>query len=413
MRRRLTSFNMRQSPLYIAGVMCLAEVLMMLGVFTFPALIPEFRAAWQLSNTEAGWIAGTLLGGYALSVPVLVSLTDRIDARVVYIVGAVVTAASLFGFAYLANGFWSALALRMIAGIGLAATYMPGLRVLMDRYTGENQGRGLAFYTASFSLGTAISFYFSGEIGARLGWVDAHIIAGFGAILSAALVFFAMKPIIPQKPEIATWLLDFRPVLQNPEAMGYILAYFAHSWELFAMRSWLVAFLAYSLTLQSSTEGSFAPTVVATLSALFAMVTSIVGNELAEHFGRRRMVILFLISAGLLSLAIGFLAALPYWIVVVLVGVYAGLIQLDSAVLTTGVIMAAEKGRRGGTLALHALVGFSGGALGPLVAGMVLDNMPDDSIRTANWGFSFASMGITALLVPAALWRLRGPPPAR
>ena len=91
---------MRGSPFYLVSVMCLAEVLTMLGVFIFPALIPEFIVKWNLSNTDAGWIAGILLGGYALSVPVLVSLTDRIDARLIYIFSAILTAVALFGFAY-------------------------------------------------------------------------------------------------------------------------------------------------------------------------------------------------------------------------------------------------------------------------------------------------------------------------
>ena len=400
---------MRQSPFYIVGFMCLAEVLTMLGVFTFPSLMPEFIQLWQLSNTEAGWIAGIALAGYALSVSVLVSLTDRLDAKRVYIFGALLTALSLFGFAYFAVGFWSALALRMLAGVGLAATYMPGLRVLVDRYGGKKQARALAFYTASFSLGTAVSFYFSGEVGTSLGWVNAHLIAGGGAIISALLVFFAMGPITPQRPDVATRLLDFRPVLRNKEAMGYVLAYCAHSWELFAMRSWLVAFLAYSLTLQSgSTEGFIAPTVVATLSAFVAMLTSIGGNELAERFGRRRMVVIYLFSAGLMALFIGFLAALPYWIVVLLVVLYAGLVQLDSAALTAGAIMAAEKGRRGTTLGLHALIGFGGGAVGPLVVGMALDFSGGGTSPTS-WGWAFASMGLVALLGPIALWKPRTP----
>ena len=58
---------MRDSPIYIVSTLCLAQVLVMLGVFLFPALMPEFIVKWNLSNTEAGWIAGILLGGYALA----------------------------------------------------------------------------------------------------------------------------------------------------------------------------------------------------------------------------------------------------------------------------------------------------------------------------------------------------------
>ncbi len=30
----------------------------MLGVMSFPALLPGFITEWQLTNTEAGWING-------------------------------------------------------------------------------------------------------------------------------------------------------------------------------------------------------------------------------------------------------------------------------------------------------------------------------------------------------------------
>jgi len=153
-----------------------------------------------------------------------------------------------------------------------------------------------------------------------------------------------------------------------------------------------------------------APTVVATLSAMVAMMTSIGGNELADKFGRRRMVYVFLISAGVMALFLGFTPALPYGLVVVLVIIYAGLVQLDSATLTAGAVMAAEKGRRGSTLGLHALIGFSGGAIGPLVVGVVLDiaaRIGPQGDQIFPWGMAFASMGVVALLGPIAFWRLR------
>jgi len=38
----------------------------MVGVFSFPALLPDFVAEWGLSNTEAGWISGSIFAGYTL-----------------------------------------------------------------------------------------------------------------------------------------------------------------------------------------------------------------------------------------------------------------------------------------------------------------------------------------------------------
>lgn len=400
---------MKSTSVLLVVTVCFTEILTMVGVFTFPALMPDFIAAWQLTNTDAGWIAGIQLAGYAVCVPVLVSLTDRVDARLVHMGGAALAALSLAGFALLATGFWSAMFLRVLAGIGLAATYMPGLRMLVDRFEGEKQARAVAFYTASFSMGTALSFYISGKIGAEFGWQAAVWVGAGAAALAVVVVLAFMRPIVPVKPDQKTALLDFRPIFRNRAAMGYILAYGVHSWELFGYRSWMVAFLAFSLTLQAAPVSWGSPTVIAAASGIIAVFTSIGGNELADRFGRRRMIYLFLISAGLMGLFVGFLPALPYWMVAGLILLYAGLIQLDSAALTAGAVLAAEEGRRGTTLGLHSLVGFGGAAFGPLAVGLVLD-FSGSGGDAQSWGFAFASMGAVALLGPLALWWLRPPP---
>ena len=110
--------------------LCTAEVLTMAGVFAFPALLPGFVDAWALSKTDAGWISGLYFAAYALTAPPVLALTDRVDARLVYAGGAVLSALSAAGFALFAAGFWTALAFRTLAGAGLAATYLPGLRAL-------------------------------------------------------------------------------------------------------------------------------------------------------------------------------------------------------------------------------------------------------------------------------------------
>ena len=58
--------------------------------------------------------------------------------------------------------FWSAFIFRIVAGIALAGTYMPGLKLLSDHLSqmtgGKDQSRAIAFYTSSFCIGTALSF---------------------------------------------------------------------------------------------------------------------------------------------------------------------------------------------------------------------------------------------------------------
>ena len=77
-------------PRFVAWVVG-AQVLAQLGAQALPALLPGVIADWQLSKTEAGWLVGVFFLGYVAAVPVLVSLTDRLPARNVYMFGAAAT----------------------------------------------------------------------------------------------------------------------------------------------------------------------------------------------------------------------------------------------------------------------------------------------------------------------------------
>jgi MFS family permease len=392
----------------LVASMCAAEVLTMVGVFAFPALLPEFVARWGLTNSEAGWIAGVYFAAYAVAAPILLALSDRVDARQLYLGGVALAGASALGFALFASGFWTALLLRGFAGAALAATYMPGLRVIVDRYRGDRPSRAVAFYTASFSLGTAVSFLVVGWVAGRFGWPAAFLAAALATVPAFGLAWslpaapppgcaMAGPPAVP-----AAAVLDFRPILRNRRALGYILAYGAHCWELFTLRSWLVAFLvAAGGGLAAGGVAAPSPTAVATLSGLVAMGASLAGNELALALGRRRAIALAAVASATIAVGIGFAQPLAYPVVAVLVLLYTLAVQLDSAALTAGVVAAAAPGRQGATLALHALVGFGLAGVGPIVFGLVLDAAGGAS-RTLAWGLAFLGVaGVAVLVVPA------------
>lgn len=377
---------------------CLALALALISTFAFPALLPVFVAEWELTKSEAGWIAGVYYAAYTVAVAFLASLTDRVDARRVVLAGTATVAAAAAGFALFAQGLWSASFFQALAGVGLAGVYMPGLRALVDRYRGAHQPRAVAFYSASFSLGTALSFFAVGVAADAFGWRVAFAMAAGAALAGTLVVALALAPVPPPPPGR---LLDFRPVLANRRAMGYVLGYGVHVCELFGLRSWMVAFLAFSLSLSAGAAGP-APATVASLAALVGMVASLGGAEVAARAERARAIIAFMLASAAASAGIGFAAALPYGAVIALVLVYQALVMLDSAALTTGAVLSAEEGRRGATLAMHSVAGFIGAAVGPITVGVVLDLMGGGETPAA-WGAAFAAMGAIALLGPVAL----------
>src|SRR5690606_32638984 len=101
--------------------------------YTWPALLPGFLERWPIDNSQAGWITGLFYAAYTISVPLLVTLTDRVDPKKVYLFGVGCTVVAHLAFALIADGFWTAAAARVLAGIGWAGTYMTGLKLLADR----------------------------------------------------------------------------------------------------------------------------------------------------------------------------------------------------------------------------------------------------------------------------------------
>ena len=211
---------------------CAAQFCAQIGAFGVAALLPALMAAWTLSNTEAGWISGIYYAAYTVTVPLLSSLTDRVDPKRVYLGSVAATALAFAGFAWLANGFWSALAFRALMGAGWAGTYMPGLKALSDLTEGSRQSRAVAAHAAAVGVSGALSFGVAGLVGAWLGWRWALVPGAVGAALAFALVLVG----VPARPLAAAAgprgaLLDFRPILRNRSAMAYSIAYCVHTWE--------------------------------------------------------------------------------------------------------------------------------------------------------------------------------------
>ncbi|MEE8434461.1 MAG: MFS transporter [bacterium] len=402
----------KEPPGRVRGValtvlMCAALASGLLGFSTLPALLPVLMTEWAISGTEAGWVASLIFAGYMVAVPILVPMTDRVDARTVFLAGAAVSSLSLVGFGMFAGGFWSGLFFRVTLGIGFAGTYMPGLKVLTDRLETENPSRGIAFYTSSYLIGAALSYYLAGRIDATLGWRWAFALMALGPLVSVLLVWWGTSP-KPPPPGVPFRLLpDFRPLLKNRQALGYMGAYAMHSWELFASGSWVIAFLTFSAGLRSGAAAGWNITAIGSLITLTALPASILGNELALRIGRRRTVTIIMWVSAALGCSIGFMAAQPFPIVVALCVAYGLTTTAESATVTAGAVMSATPETRGALMALHSFIGFGGGFLGPVAFGLALD-MAGGRETGAGWQSAYIVAGAGAALGPLFLWWLGG-----
>ena len=198
------------------------------SIAVFPALLPTFQVEWDLNNTAAGWISAAYYAGYMVLVPVLAGITDRLDARRIMGLGALLGVVSALGYAFGARGFWSALALRFLAGASLAGIYMPGLKIVSDNTEGALQSRFVSFYTASFSIGASLSYLLAGEVNSLAGWRWAFAASAFSTVAALAIIVMFIPPGRVRSGKNQALLSDFGVVLRSRETMAYVLGYAAH-----------------------------------------------------------------------------------------------------------------------------------------------------------------------------------------
>lgn len=381
----------------LVAIVCAAQVLVQIGAYFWPALLPAMIPLWGLTNSEAGWITGIFYGAYLVSVPVLVTLTDRVDAKKVYLFGVACTVAGHVVFGLYAEGFWSALATRALAGMGWAGTYMTGLKLLADRVDAKLMARAVSGHAAGVGVSGALSFSFAGLLAGAYGWQAAFVIAGLSAALAWGLVALSV-PWRPRSQDKATSmpLFDFRPVFRNRSAMAYSIGYCVHTLEMNALRGWGVAFLGYVAVGAGIQNPPISPTAVLTGLGLLGTLASVLGNEAAIRLGRRRLIGVAMLASTAVATAIAFVGSVSYAGAVGLLLLYGFIVWLDSSALTAGSAGTADPARRGATLAIHSMLGYAGGFVGPLLIGVILDL--SGGMSDAGWRWSFLAVGMLMLL---------------
>ena len=388
-------------------VVCAAQVFVQLGAGFWPALLPQMMQLWQLTNSEAGWITAIFFGTYMVSVPVLVTLTDKVDAKKVYLFGVACTVAGHLLFGLLADGFWSAFFTRALAGMGWAGTYMTGLKLLADQVDAKTMSRAVTGHAASIGISGAISFLLGDVLADQFGWRSAFVISSVTAAIAWTMVALAVPTRAPPPRPTASGggLFDFRPVVRNTSAFAYSVVYCVHTLEMSALRGWGVAFLAFVASYTGFADGTLSPALVVTILALLGTLTSIAGNEASIRFGRPRLVVAALVLSILFAAAVGFLGPRHYWLAVVLLIAYGMIVWLDSSSLTAGAAGNAEPARRGATLAVHSTLGYAGGFVGPLIVGWTLDLAGGASPFA--WAIAFLAVAAFMALGLAAFLFLR------
>ena len=389
---------------WLLGI-CLSELGTMLVFSSFSALLPILKVEWGLTNTEAGLILAFYQVGYIGVVAVLATLTDYMPPRRIYLASAAWAALTSAAFAWWADGFLSALVLRTLVGLGLAGTYMPGMRMVAERFAHGGRGFAMGCYIGTFTLGTSISLLITGVANSLWGWRVAFGVTALGPAAAVLIGYWALpaetpRPTAPASPSRGGG------VLRNTSARRLITAYVAHTFELMGMRLWVAPFFTASLMAagaglaEATQRGALAASAVLAIGALPHPFSGLI----VDRFGRARPISIVMLLSAACSLTIGWGLSWPFTALVALGLLYGILVTAESAMVSTGIADVAEPAYLGRTMALQSSAGFAAGALGPAVFGAMLDWAPAlGASPDSRWLWAFGVLGLVALAGPLAV----------
>ena len=384
--------------------MCLMLLIALSPFSSYVAALPFIQSEWNIGSATAGLVFSCYLAGYAIAALIALPLTDRLPTRWVFLVSTVISATGNVLFPLVARDVPVACALRLLAGVGLVGVYMPGLRIISATFPLASRGVAMGMYVTAFYTANALSLAATGLLMNVMDWRDAYMALSVLSTLSAPMAFFLVRGGSELKTSKGAWLLRLG-ALANRASRAYIVCYSLHAMELYAVRVWLPALLVAVLVSRGEdvTAAAVTAATVGGIALAAGSVGPVMGGALSDRFGRARSAMGIFVFSGLCSLAIGWMFAAPWPLVVFTACLLGWAISADSSIYSTAITESAPAGMLGSTMALQAFLGFMGGVAGPIFIGAILDYVPD----TLRWGVGFSIVGLLSIVAVATLYPIQ------
>ncbi|WP_181832972.1 MFS transporter [Bacillus taeanensis] len=390
-------------PLYLVSF---AQLLAMLIWFNYSAILPIIKKEWMLSPDESGLLLSAFQLGYVISVFVLGYLSDRIRPRLIFIVSAIIAGIGGLLFGLCADDFWSGFLFRMLAGIGLGGIYVPGLKYLSGVYPPNKRGKIFGIYVGALVVGSGGALLCTSSFITFLGWREVVVITSVGAFIAAGMMFcYRIDPPLPEKPPKFSKVL-LKSIINNKKLVKMNIAYTGHNWELYAFWGWIGPFMVY-VTLLHGYSLPEAQVIGNLWGGLFIVIGGIgtwIGGELSDKVGRIGALKPLLAVGMICSLSFGWLADIPYPVIVGVGIIYGITVVGDSPVYSAAISELSPPHMIGLSLGIQQVLGYSITVISPSVFGGVLAFFESEAL---GWGaaFSILALGsiVSLLILPKKL----------
>jgi MFS family permease len=384
----------------VLGLLALAEVLGMSLWFSASAVSSQYREMWQLSASETGWLTTVVQLGFVVGTAfaAVLNLADVLPSRWYFVFSALLGAGANAALAW-AGDYPTALACRLVTGICLAGVYPPAMKMAATWFR-VDRGLAIGVIVGSLTIGKAAPYLVRSMDVSGTGTVI--LAASAGAVLSALLVATGYRdgPFeFPRRP--FSWRL-VTSVARHRETRLATGGYLGHMWELYAMWTWVPAFLSASAAARA-VAGDPVPASAVSVLAFGAIgaggLGAVWGGWAARSAGYARVVTIAMAASGLCSLMVGLFYGASLWILGPVVLLWGFFVVADSAQFSAMVTELSPPHAVGTALTLQTSLGF--------LLTMVTIQMIPGLVEMVGWRLAFPVLALGPAAGIAAIRRLR------
>ena len=384
------------------------------------SLFPLLEKDFGFSKAQLGMIGSAFMVVYAISSPIAGFLGDRLSRKGL-ILGGCLFWSLMTGMTGMCAKLWQFVTARSLIGLG-ESVYFPSAASLLSDYHGvQTRSTALSFHQSAVYLGTIVGGWLGAVIAAHFGWRWAFYGFGLAGICFSLILWVRLRDISrggkegskspPMEDEESGMLVRFSRVLKSPGVPLLMAAFACVNGVGAIFLVWAPTFLFEKFHLSLVSAGFSAVATIQLASAVSCPLSGILADHLSLTIRSARMLVQ--IAALLLGLfcvvAVGHAGTLPI--------LFASMISFgfckggyDGGIFASAFDLV-ESRDRASLVGLMNLLGWGGGALGPLLVGWITTYGRGTPMERMSGAISWSSIAylMAAGLILAAYLRQRTP----
>ncbi len=350
-------------------VLIVSAFVIALGFGLITPVLPQFAQSFGVGATASSIVVSAFAFFRLLFAPVGGRLIVRLGERPVYLLGLVIVAVSTGATAF-AHSYWQLLVFRGLGGIGSVMFTVSAVALLVRLAPPSIRARVSSAYASAFLLGGIGGPVVGGVLG-NLGLRVPFLVYAVTLLVAATLVavFLRATALRPKEgvPELP--VMTVRDGLRDSAYRASVVSGFANGWANFGVRNAILPLFAAVVIGKAPWVAGMALAVFATGNA----VGLTVAGRYSDRVGRKPFIVSGLVVSGVATAVTGFANDLPTLVVLsVVAGLGAGTLNPAQQAALADVVGRERNG--GPALAAFQMSADSGAILGPIVAGLLIDN---------------------------------------